>query len=336
MAHEPLGYDYNDGGINNQKLALIGLFVAAYKKPSDRPKRVFLPNIFNKYQGDAFNLDQSQHRSTEDPIGSVFVLEHIVDFARRWDIEIVDRPSSFEGDRLERNGWNLFGVGAQHIGYMAEHYRNAACLDIAADLIRSLVPKISSDHRASLLFNEVFFNRSIKTVVQFRIEEDWYLHCHHTLKPTLTSPEDYDAGAELISKKLVYSRDTGQFPDRSSTVYVTVDERYLRISKEKLREQVRDTTGIEIVLKSDILTGEVVDEMRPVDASLLDFSLAKRATNFVGTSRSTFANLVCLERTVEKFQKQTSDYIYNKVGPGLSLRTDAGTLDDPGAVSPDA
>lgn len=69
--------------------------------------------------------------------------------------------------------------------------------------------------------------------------------------------------------------------------------------------------------------------MTALDASLIDFEIARTAEFFVGLSRSTFANLVSFERFCLAYSNKNRDFIYNLPGPTLGRRVDAGTSDDP-------
>ncbi|MEH3144748.1 MAG: O-fucosyltransferase family protein [Methylobacterium frigidaeris] len=316
MSGEPLGYEHNDGGINNQKLALLGLFVAANKSDNQIGRRIYLPNIYNK--------DQHDLKSSFENFEEIFWLDIFFDFAKRWNIEIVDRPNSFHGDRIERNGWNYFGQGACYIGDLVEHERPNLNSDIASDLFRSLIPKIKSSRIFQTVCDKIFYVSEINTAVQLRIEEDWHNHANRHLSAVIKHEEDYLLSAEGIIKKVANS-----LPDTGGTVYVSCDERYILLPKWTIRENVLNETGINIVFKSDLISPETFDSIRQVDASLIDFEIGKVADRFVGMTRSTFSNLLCFERHVCTYKTKRHDYIYNKIGPKLGIRTDLGSKDDP-------
>ncbi|WP_298966316.1 O-fucosyltransferase family protein [uncultured Methylobacterium sp.] len=316
MAGEPLGYEHNDGGINNQKLALLGLFATANKFDSGSERRVYLPNIYNK--------DQHDKKSSFEDFAEIFWLDIFLEFAKRWNIEIVDRPTVFSGDRIKRNGWNYFGIGACHLGDLVEHNRDGINYDIASDLFRSLIPRVKSSRIFQMICDKVFYVNEINTAVQLRIEEDWHIHSNQHLKVVISHEEDYLLSAEQIIKKVAST-----LPDSGNKIYVSCDERYILMPKWTIRENVKKETDFDIVFKSDLINVGDFDAIRQVDASLIDFEVAKIADRFVGMTRSTFSNLVCFERHVCQYKKTRGDYVYNKVGPLLGRRTDLGTKDDP-------
>lgn len=75
-----IGYAWNDGGLNNQKLALLGLMIEASRSGS----AVYLPQIYSK--------DQRDQRSGLFDFADIFCFDQFRDFATRWNVAIVDVP----------------------------------------------------------------------------------------------------------------------------------------------------------------------------------------------------------------------------------------------------
>ena len=95
------GSEWNDGGINNQKLALLGLVIEASRNDAD----IYLPSIYSK--------DISEKRSSIVQFEDVFWREPFEDFANRWNVKILEVPALVSyADRIERCGWNFFNSGA--------------------------------------------------------------------------------------------------------------------------------------------------------------------------------------------------------------------------------
>lgn len=100
-------------------------------------------------------------------------------------------------------------------------------------------------------------------------------------------------------------------------------------SKEHMRNQIKNETGIQTFWKSDFIDEVAFNNMTALDASIIDFEIARAAEFFVGLSRSTFANLVSFERFCLAYSNKSKDFIYNIPGSTLGRRVDAGTSDDP-------
>ena len=110
-----IGYDWNDGGINNQKLALLGLFVQALSSDS---RSVYLPRLYSK--------DQHDKRSSLHPISEIYDINLIQSFADRWGVSILSEPNNIiYADRISRGGWEYFGIGAGAVGIASNDKRTA-------------------------------------------------------------------------------------------------------------------------------------------------------------------------------------------------------------------
>ncbi|SER57027.1 hypothetical protein [Rhizobium sp. NFR03] len=302
-----LGYEWNDGGINNQKLALLGLVVAAY----EQSKPLYLPKMFSK--------DQRETRSSLHDFGEIFDEQMFMALLARWDIARVDNPAIDYADRIERNGWKFFDFGAWILGSGGGNGRSR---DLVPDFFRSLVPLVTRSPSFLTICSGAFTELKLQVVNQLRIEEDWRIHCQYSLEPTIKHPEDYNLSAPEIIKK---TKETLGVLE----VLVSCDERYVHIAKKDLTKEVYEATGVNIYWKSDFLARDVADDLTPIAASLIDFELAKLAKTFVGMSRSTFANLATFERFCRNHQDYREDYIYNLPSSRLGLRVDLGRSVNP-------
>ena len=303
---EPIGFDYNDGGINNQKLALLGLILEA----GERGCPIYLPRLYGK----EFNDSLSTFHAFDD----IFDLSLIAGFLDRWNIAVVPAPNRTYADRIERGGWNYFSKGAWHLAEARRHSTGV----VVKDFFRSLRPQLLKSSFFTRLCTAIFEEQRIDIVNQLRIEADWREHCRYNLDPVLPQPEDYNIDASLILRK---TRETL----RPEAVLVTCDERYLPCTKAELTAQVRRERGICILWKSDFMAPADLDGLGVLERSLLDFELAKTARTFVGMSRSTFASLATFERYCSRFQDYGEDYIYNLPSERLGLRIDFGCRVDP-------
>jgi hypothetical protein len=302
-----LGYEWNDGGINNQKLALLGLVVAAY----EQSKPLYIPKMFSK--------DQRETRSSLHEFGEIFDEQTFMTLLSRWGIARVETPTVEYADRIERNGWKFFDFGAWILG-SAGGAGNSQ--EIVPDFFRSLVPLVTRSAHFLKICSSAFTELKLKVVNQLRIEEDWRIHCQYSLDPTIKHPEDYNLTAPAIIKKTNETLGVNE-------VFVCCDERYIHIARKDLTKEVYEATGVKIYWKADFLPCDVVDDLTPIEASLIDFELAKLAKTFVGMSRSTFANLATFERYCRNHQDYREDYIYNLPSHRLGMRVDLGRAVNP-------
>lgn len=312
----PIGYDFNDGGISNQKLTLIGLLFEASKLDAGK-RLVYLPNIWSRDQG---NINSSVHE-----ISDIFWIDQIEAFCRRWGIELTERPREFPSDdRILRGGWTYFGIGTRCVRESATP-RSSAATSFAADFFRSLVPKVTSSVIFQSVCQEIFHRRNITVVSQFRIEDDWQKYARTRLAKAITEDEDYCIDADRIVAKIKTS-----LSEFGNMIFASCDERYLPAPKTEIANKVKMGTGIDVVWKSDIINSYQFDSLTPLEASLIDFEITKIANTFVGMTRSTFANLACFERFAMRYQDTRRDYIYNLPGEALGQRLDLGGHSHPG------
>ena len=305
-----LGYWYNHGGINNQKMALIGLLLSATK---DR-QTTNLPYIYNK------DLQTEQEYLVR--LENVFDLNVIRAFAKRQGLAVQSAcPSG------NRGGWDYFNAFTRFVHDPAE--RPALSTTLAA--IRHLRPRIAA-HPAFIDLRDFVFNSiGIDTVVQLRIESDWREHFERGLRPRIGDAEHNGIGfLEILSKV----RNT--FPD-IRILYATADENALLSSKHEIRELCRSRLGIEVLWKSDLLNPALIRDLTPLDLSLIDFEIARHASRFVGLTTSTFANMLCIEAFARTRKPVTGHFLYNHPGDRVMERKDNGfTSSVRLAISPDS
>ena len=305
-----LGYFFNRGGLNNQKLALFGLFLKAYR---EGPRRIVLPNFII--------FDQVTFNHLPISIERAFEVDQLRDFAARHGIEVVDAPPG--GDH---GGWDYFHYGNYYIP-RAALLHELGRESFTCDFFRSVVPKARS--LATLLrLSRVAKQRNIRRVVQMRIENDWDFHITHRLKPVVGSTEDNALTFYEIIEKLKRT-----LPDESSGIYVVCDEAALPVPKEEIRHTVKQQFAIDLFWKTDLLTEDELRDLSLLDLSLLDFEMAVAIDTFVGLTRSTFSNMVTLEKYARTRVSSNRHYIYNLKGPKLALRKDVGAFSYPELAS---
>jgi hypothetical protein len=302
-----LGYWYNHGGLNNQKMALIGLLLSGVSQR----QAINLPYIYNK------DLQTEQEYLVR--LENVFELNRIRDFTRQHGVTVQSVcPSG------QRGGWDYFSAFHRFVASPEER----ATLQTTLSAIRHLKPRIAS-HPAFLgLRNFVFGSIGVDTVVQLRIESDWRDHFETALRPLLGESEHNGIGFLEILTKV-----KNTFPD-IKIIYATSDENAMLSSKEEIRTLCRSRLGIEVLWKSDLLDPSLTGTLTPLDLSLIDFEMAKYSRRFVGLTSSTFSNMLGIEKLANTRQPVTGHYIYNHPGQVVVERKDNGfTSSVHGAIS---
>jgi hypothetical protein len=295
----PIRYLHNPAGLNNQKWALFGLFVAGLG--TGRP--IVLP--------DFYVLDHRSGCGTSVPIGSVLDVEALQACARRYGITILDEPPGGEA-----GGWELFDLGATYAGRLNDEGRFVR-ETLSRDFFAAFRPHVLEQEAFRHLLRQVHA-AGLDTVVQLRIERDWQDHVAALLGTALPdNGELYAPGADAILAKVAAT--LGPAAER---VFVVWDEGDLPEPQMAIRARAQ-TLGITLFSKSDFLPAAALGRLDPLEASIMDFAVARQARVFVGLSRSTFSNLVTFEAGGTPLH-----YIYNNPGPLLARRWDHGTCAD--------
>lgn len=306
-----LGYWFNDGGLSNQKLTLLGLFKVAH----ERGCALTLPNISI--------MDQVAKTREALPFEHVFDAAKIKSFAQRHGIQVVQSDPT----KFAKGGWEYFGRGTGSIGSYFNLLRQDPGYAFPVEFIKCLVPQIRESFLLHRLIDEVFGRQGIAVAAQFRIEADWQTYTEGTLRPKHGDREDFLPPAERIVEKIVNT-----FPG-TRRIYVTWDEAALTIPAAEVRAACRAKHGVELVSKSDLLSPFEMRLLTPLGLSMLDFEMALRAPVFVGNTRSTFSNGVTFEKFCLTGAPVTTHYVYNPPGDVVVRRTDNGTTHDPAGAT---
>jgi hypothetical protein len=306
QAPNPLGFAYNRGGLNNQKLALFGLFLKAFR---EGPRQIVLPDLLL--------FDQVSFNHVPVPIDRGVRLDPLREFAARHDVEILDLPA-----RGDEGGWDYFHYGNNYIPYAA--LTNELAPDsFVCDFFRSLQSNIDASAQLRKVAHAVFKESGVGVVAQLRIENDWHSHTAHRLTPFAAPSEDNNPSFTDIIGKIKRTIDD------ADAIYVVCDEAALPVGKSEIRAAIKSEFGIDLFWKSDFLNADELDEMSLLDLSSLDFEMAVAAESFVGLTRSTFSNLVSLEKYVRTRAPAKRHFVYNIAGAKLELRTDNGAFSVP-------
>lgn len=303
-AMEPLGYSHNEGGLTNQKFALLGLIAEAYAL--QRP--ILLPKW-------TIN-DHVAASRTQVPMHQVFDPSPFFDLCKKYGITVLD--GSVDDLPIDIQG-EYFAKGATKCGQCVNGEIDDPILaNLIADYFRCLTPLVKNSYLLKNLIEDIFTRNGIEVVAQFRIESDWLRHCDYTLQHELTEPEDYHLSFDQIVAKIVRT-----LPDVKK-ILVLCDEAAVSIPKSEMADICRTRFGVELFWKSDFLTRFEMVKLHNLELSIIDFELALCSKHYVGLTRSTFSNAVTATKYILTGKPVTGDYIYNNYALRLTRRTDNG------------
>ena len=299
------------GGISNQKMALLGLFLTAL----ERRVPMALPDICN--------MDQVNRRYEAVPFASVFDGGAMAACAARHGVALVPAEAAALARGYDDHFWKAHRIFETVL--FAD--RENPVHDAALDLLRSLRARIGGSYLARQLRADIFGACGVAVVAQLRVEADWVRHCTDNLLRVHTAPEDMLLPFDAIVAKVMRT-----WP-ATRAIYAVCDEPALPVPKTVMRDLCRDRWGVHLLFKSDFLSAFEAQLLAPLHLALLDFEIALAAPRFVGLTRSTFSNLVTLEKAARTGRPVTDHHVYNKPGPLLAQRTDNGCHWDPLAAT---
>lgn len=309
---DEIGYSFNTGGLNNQLLALLGLFYRAY----DGRKAVVLPMMTVK--------DHVLNQARRISFGEVFDTDDIKRLAKAYGLSVLVKDSLYfdtiqEG--RQKNGWTCFDSGAARMSEMARGtITNPQTRDFIFDFFEHLTPLIRYSHAALALKDRV--QEMVDVVAQFRIETDWKKHSD-AMKAKQTKPEDIYLPPNEIVRKILNTLPA------TKVILVTSDEAAMPWTKQQIAADAQAEFGVRLLWKSDILTATELASFNNLELSLIDLELAMASRCFVGLTRSTFANMVTFRKFARSRDMVKTDYFYNTATAFLGQRHDNGGWDHP-------
>ncbi len=306
---DAIGYFFNDGGLTNQKLALLGLFAEAGRTGN----RLVMPNLAS--------LDVATNRLEVLPAGRVFDQAALAAFAASHWIEILPFSAAVmdDPDRRRRNGWDYFDKGCV---LRDEWLQGRPEAGFAGEWLAALRPHVQGSFVLEILRRAIYDQCGAQAVLQLRIEADWQRFC------ATTPPTDDLSEPVLLSGPEIVAKAKARLPDLRAA-YVACDDAALTVNKESLRAACKAESDVALWFKTDFIRRFEWDRLSTLDRATIDFELAVEAPAFVGNSRSTFANMVSAERFCRTGTPPDAHYIYNTHDPAAVLRHDRGLHAEP-------
>ncbi|WP_420344424.1 hypothetical protein [Paenirhodobacter sp.] len=247
------------------------------------------------------DFSPEQKRSVKSiPFGDVFSCEHISEYAAQVGVEIQwDRIDTYVDPAEMFKAGNLV-EGRERFVFLA-HLRPS--LEIG-NILASILPVIYPDKHTS--------------VVQLRIEKDWHAYAPRRLAEIKNEDNSVDY-KRIIGKAAQISQ--------SDRVFFTCDEQSIEPGRDVV-DAYAQSIGLKTMWKSDVCTADL-GYARNTE---LDFQVALHADVFIGTCRSTFANVLASAKAATAIAPWRH-YLFNGVGDAPALRTDNGLLVNVGGAT---
>ena len=278
-------------------MALLGLMWHGI----DRKAKVSFPKDLIDYR--------EREKPRRDPFPAVFHDAALTALLARYDLFTTKPPT-------ELIEWKeCFGAGFWRIARIRE---SEPCKALVFDFFRASLSASALREAACRIRNRV----GEETVaVQLRVERNWQMYMNK-----LESEDRLSNGEEqLRTPKEIFAKivATPEFEGRTR-FFCCSDEDKLDEPPTLIASRMRDRFGIELLFSSDL--GE------PLPASGLmrtavKFDLCAGLADYVGLTRSTFSNILCLCRAAQGLEGR--DFIFNAAGPQVLQRCDMGVSVEP-------
>jgi len=271
-----IGYSACHAGLNNQKLALLGLFVKAL----ERSCAIALPELCNYSTSPAGAVSSIRFER-------VFDVPRLKAFGDAVGVPVLITPV-FEPVSFDE-GFQL-GRQEDRSGLWDHESLSAQCW-------RALRPAPALAALFHRVIEDLFARAGITAVVQLRIEPDWQRHAV-TFLPRDGRPTTYQGILTRVRQTL---------GSQADTILLTCDE--AQVPAAEIAEYAKSELGMSVSFKSaspyfQALSDDII--LR----SLLDFELGLHAELFVGATHSTFANGIHSAKVAMRDTSAWRHYVY--------------------------
>lgn len=300
MAEHVYGITPIKAGLNNQRIALVGLIGTAWLEGA----KVRLPDETFDY---APERGSKGRRSL--PFESVFDAAQLREALADYAILTADAPTEV----LDYDF--CFRQGSRFLPYIFGGPTDAAIL---RDAMRSCqaAPALRALSRQAL---DLFGDRP-PLPLQLRIERDWQNYL--TAKPSRA-----DNGDTTTDPRRIFAKIAAAGLGTDQPILACCDEDDLLHDRAELKRDARDF-GLDLVFKSEIEQKLAIPSSR-VQRTAIDFGICLEAERYVGLSRSSFSNMLCLVKSLDTYPVHPAHFIYNAPGDVVVLRQDYGLGADP-------
>lgn len=287
-----------NSGLNNQKLSLLGYYLTALK---NEVSALPLEEIYDFIPG---------LKNIKIRFNKVFNEADFIEVIEKYGLNSQARTHLIQN----HDPIKMFRVGASalsHINSLSERERK---------FIHNFLNALTPCPGLFQTINDINDQVSGALVLQLRIENNWIRYMKSkNLMPCEMVPLDPNKIFKKISESdLLRGKDQ---------IYACCDEDDLPLPHENIKKIARNY-GLNIFFKRDLLESKIVLPKSRILLSMIDFTIAMKATHYVGLTRSTFSNVLAFTRNYGQDSK-ANHLIYNKIGFGCHLRTDDGISIDP-------
>ncbi|WP_435171402.1 hypothetical protein [Falsirhodobacter sp. 1013] len=304
MAKDIYGITPIVSGLNNQRIALLGLIGIAHLEGA----KVSLPKTLVDYT--PLPQDQTPKEHPTLPFDAVFDEAHLRQGLQAYDIFSDEAATEI----LPHD--DCFRIGSEYLSALAGSHGDA---QIVADFLKfcRAAPELRDVAKKAL----ALAGDQPPLMLQLRIERDWrdYL---------LRRPHRSDDGETTVDPRRIFGK-IGNTPALADhrLVLACCDEGDLLQTRDELKKDAADFE-LNLVFKSEIEEQLELPTSR-LQRSAIDFEMCLMSDRYVGLTRSSFSNMVCLLKSLQMSPDIPEHYIYNSKSREVVRRWDMGLRTGP-------
>ncbi|WP_027488256.1 O-fucosyltransferase family protein [Allorhizobium undicola] len=297
------GVEKITGGLNNQKMSILGLIVEAKKYDGI----VNIPDIIHDWT------------PTVEGRGTNFIKTNEV-YAMDELEEIIQITNEIAGTILSFS--DCFASGSKKIKEEGGLPPEELMCNETARILSALKPVANIQCEINRLVGEMPKGTA---GVQLRVERDWKNH----LNSRRSRGIKLDSGRELIlNPRRIFEKIRNNDKDGEiTTLFLCCDEDDLMHKKSEISDMA-GKFGLSVIFKSEISTAFLDSRLK---RSLVDFGICLKLDTYIGLSLSTFSNLLCLTKSFE-IKGKPNHFIYDAPGDVTVARNDFGRFHSPAEI----
>ncbi|MGG7517874.1 O-fucosyltransferase family protein [Allorhizobium undicola] len=291
------------GGLNNQKMSILGLIVEARKNDSI----ISIPDTLHDWT------------PTTEGRGTKFINIHEV--YEMDELEKIIPVTNQKADKVLSFA-DCFALGSQKIREEGGLPAEELVANETARILSALRPVTDIQDEIDRLIGEMPEGTA---GVQLRVERDWKNH----LNSRRSRGIKLDLGRELVlDPRRIFQKIRNEDKEKNiTTLFLCCDEDDLMQKKSEI-SQMAGNFGFDVIFKSDVSSAFPESRLK---RSLVDFGICLKLDTYIGLSLSTFSNLLCLTKSFE-LKGKPNHFIYDAPGDVTVVRNDFGRFHSPAEI----
>lgn len=276
------------GGLNNQKMALLGLCIIA----RETNRKVRWPvEIIDLH---AANYSKSDTIKFSD----VFDTDTAAIFLHNQDLSGQDDVSYAPwGDCFKKGREAVMKLDANH--------------DLIADFIGNIRPAAHIREAVKVMIDSI--DQEFCTL-QLRIELDWQKHAKRLIDSGTN--QNFIIDPKDIFKKVFKSKGMSD----SDVIYCCCDSKAMDRNPSDIKDMARNLFNKEIIFKEDIINHNFISKSS-IQNAMLDFEFCLQSKKYVGLKTSTFSQMLLLKaNVVQDYGKESFHYVYDNPESTIQFR----------------